>query len=235
MSKNWLKMVSHTALLSFALAVIVVASAPKLGKFDVPELPMPDGSGDTPEMVVDLVPAAAKAASPGKMKLSSLRGKVVLMDMFWSKCPHCKEHAPHIVAIYNQYRERGFTVLGLAKDNKDEAEEVKSVKEYMTQAKINYPIGFITNELVAYYADSRNHGVPQMVLFGHDGKMVLRQISWSESIEKYIKDAIEEQLAKMPAKPVEKTPEKTPAAAKPAAKPSAKPSAKPTQQKSKRG
>ncbi len=229
MSKNWLKAVFQAVILTFTLAMLAVASAPRLGMLDIPELPMPDGSGDTPEMLVDMVPATA-AARPAKLKLSSLRGKVVLMDMFWSKCPHCQEHAPHIVALYNQYRDRGFTVLGLAKDSKDEADEVKSVKDYMATAKINYPTGFITTELVAYYADSRNHGVPQMVLFGADGKMVLREISWSDAIEKKLKAAIEEQLAKAPAKAVESKP----ATANPATKPAAKPAAKPAQQKSKR-
>lgn len=224
MSKNWLKVVAQTVFLSLVFAAMVVASAPRLGEFDIPELPMADGSGDTPEMMVDLVPANA-AAKPAKFKLSGLRGKVALLDMFWSKCPHCVDHAPHVVTIYNQYRDRGFTVLGVAKDSKDAPDEVKSVKDYVAAAKINYPVGFITTEVVAYYADSRNHGVPQMVLFGADGKMVLREISWNENIEKKLKAAIEEQLAKMPATPA-KAVEQTP---------KAKPAAKQTQQKSKRG
>ncbi len=226
MSKNLFKAIFQATVFSFAIAILAVASTPKLGASDIPELPMADGSGDTPEMIVDLVPATV-AAKPGKLKLSSLRGKVVLMDMFWSKCNHCQEHAPHVVAIYNQYKDRGFTILGLAKDSKDSAEEVKSVKDYMTTAKINYPIGFVSTELVAYYADTRNHGVPQMVLFGADGKMVFREIGWNENIEKKLKDTIEEQLAKMPAKAVEQTPATV--------KPAGKPAAKPSQQKSKRG
>ena len=226
MSKNLFKALFQAAFLSLAVVVFAVGSTPRLGVLDIPELPMPDGSGDTPEMMVDLVPATA-AAKPGKLKLSSLRGKVALIDMFWSKCNHCQEHAPHVVAIYNEYKDRGFTVLGVAKDSKDSAEEVKSVKEYMAAAKINYPIGFITTEVVAYYADNRNHGVPQMVLFGADGKMVYREIGWNENIEKKLKGLIEEQLAKLPAKSAEEKPATV--------KPAGKPVAKPVRQKSKRG
>jgi len=196
--RMWLKSATRAALLSFVFVAMVVAAAPKLGIEDIPELPKPDGSGDTPEMIVDLVQAApgAQSAKASQMKLSSLYGKVTLLDMFWSKCPHCEEHAPHIVAIYNQYRDKGFGVLGLATDRKEDPTAMKSVKDFMTKAKINYNVAFITNEVVAYYADSRNHGVPQMVLFGADGKMVLREIGWNENIEKKLKAAIEEQLAK---------------------------------------
>lgn len=205
--RMWLRSAARAALLSFVFAAMVIAAAPKLGVEDIPELPKPDGSGDTPEMIVDLVQATtgASAAKASQMKLSSLYGKVTLLDMFWSKCPHCEEHAPHIVAIYNQYRDKGFGVLGLATDRKEDPTAMKSVKDFMTKTKINYNVAFITNEVVAYYADSRNHGVPQMVLFGADGKMVLREIGWNENIEKKLKAAIEEQLAKAtPATPAAK-------------------------------
>lgn len=216
MSKNWLKTPFHATLLSFVFVMMVVAGAPRLGIMDVPELPIADGSGDTPEMLVDLV--SATGGKQEKLKLSSLRGKVVMIDMFWSQCPHCEEHAPHIVEIYNQYRQKGFTVLGLATDPKDDKQSDGRVKGFMTKAKINYPVGYLTTEIVAYYADSRNHGVPQMVLFGTDGKMVLREIGWNENVSKKVKETIEAELAKMPT-----------------VKPGSKASAKPAQNKFKNG
>jgi len=216
MSKNWLKTVFQAGLLSFAFAMLVVAGAPRMGVADVPELPMADGSGDTPEMIVDLVSLAA--GKQEKLKLSSLRGKVAMIDMFWSQCPHCEEHAPHIVEIYNEYKQRGFTVLGLATDPKDDKLSDGRVKGFMNKAKINYPVGYISTEVVAYYADSRNHGVPQIVLFGPDGKMALREIGWNDNISKKVKEAIEAQLAKMPT-----------------VKPGSKASAKPVQNKTKQG
>lgn len=215
MSKNWFKGIFSASLLSAVFALVVVAGAPKLGAQDVPELPMADGSGDTPEMLIDLVPSATGQT---QMKLSSLRGKVVMLDMFWSQCPHCEEHAPHIVEIYNAYRQRGFSVVGLATDLKDDKETPGRVKAFMAKAKINYPVGYVTNEVVAYYADSKNHGVPQMILFGADGKMALREIGWNENVSKKVKDAIEAQLAKTPT-----------------VKPGSKASAKPNQNKTKHG
>ena len=183
-----------------ALILLSAAATPRLGAEDIPELPMPDGSGDTPEMIVDLLPNTIGPVvnQQKQLKLSSLRGKVVLIDMFYSKCPHCEEHAPHVVELYNQYRARGFTVLGLATDRKEKKDDVESVKAFVSLAKINYPVGFLTPEVIAYYMDSHDHGVPQMVLFGPDGKMAIRRIGWNEKISKEMRAAIEAQLAKMP-------------------------------------
>lgn len=183
--------------MTMALALVVLAS-PRLGQEDVPELPSPDGSGEVPEMIVSLISnPAVGAGQPSKLKLSSLRGKVVMLDMFWSKCPHCKDHAPHMVEIYNQYKGRGFSVLGLATDKNDER-GINDVRGFLRETKINYPTAFVTTEVVAYYADPRNHSVPQMVLFGADGKMVKRWIGWTDQIDKEVRAAIEAQIGKVP-------------------------------------
>lgn len=180
--------------------LLSVAATPRPGAEDVPELPMPDGSGDTPEMIIDLLPnnVGPVVNQQKQIKLSSLRGKVVMIDVFLSTCPHCEEHAPHIVELYNQYRDRGFTVLGLATDNKEDKDKLESVKAFVSLAKINYQVGFLTPEVIAYYMDNHDHGVPQMVLFGPDGKMAIRRIGWNEKVSKEMRAAIEAQLAKMP-------------------------------------
>jgi len=218
---NSLKPFFKVSLLIRAFAVscvllLSVAATPRIGVEDVPELPMPDGSGDTPEMIIDLLPGGVDQQK--QLKLSSLRGKVTLIDVFLSTCPHCEEHAPHIVELYKQYRDRGFTVLGLATDNKDNKDSVESVKAFVSLAKIEYPVGFMTPEVIAYYVDNHDHGVPQMILFGPDGKMAKRLIGWNEKNSKEMRAAIEAQLAKMPT-----------------VKPGSKASSRPVTQKTKQG
>ena len=195
MINSKLLMRSLTLTLTFAL---VVLASPRLGQEDMPALPMPDGSGEVPEMILSMITnPAVGAGQPSKVKLSSLRGKVVLLDMFWSQCPHCRDHAPHIVEIYNQYKARGFTILGLATDKSDN-KGVNDVRKFLAETKINYPNAFVTTEVVSYYADPRNHSVPQIVLFGADGKMVKRWIGWTDEIGKEVRATIEGQLGKAP-------------------------------------
>ena len=129
---------------------------------DTPELPAPDGSSDTPEIEVTMIDGK-------KVKLSSLRGKVCVIDMFASWCTHCQDHAPHMVKSYNQFKAQGFTMMSLATDQKD---KVADVKKFVKDYGLNYPVGFLSNEVLAYYADSHNHNVPQVVLFGKIGQSV---------------------------------------------------------------
>lgn len=182
-----------TLLLSFCLSLIASVAVTA----NAQDLPKADGSGDTPDMLVELYSPTGAAKS---VKLSSLRGKVVLMDIFWSRCPHCEEHAPQIVQLYNQYRQRGFTVIGLATDRKDSKDDVANLKGFLERTKINYPIGFLTGEIRFNYADPKDTGVPQIIIFGADGKMALREVGWTPAQADKVKKAIEAQLAKAPAR-----------------------------------
>lgn len=182
--------------LSFGFALIVIAAAPRAGFAELQDLPKADGSGDLPDMMVDLFSSVPSAKTPKSMKLSSLRGKVALVDIFWSRCPHCEEHAPHIVELNNQYRQRGLTVLGLATDRKDSQDDLNSLKGFLERTKLNYQIGFLSGEIRMNYADPKDAGVPQIILFGADGKMILREIGWTPAQHEKIKKAIEAQLAK---------------------------------------
>ena len=173
------------------------ASDALIPREDIPELPAADGSSDTPEIEVTMIDGK-------KVKLSSLRGKVCVIDMFASWCTHCQDHAPHMVKAYNQFKTQGFTIMSLATDQKD---KVADVKKFIKDYGLNYPVGFLSNEVMAYYADSHNHNVPQVVLFGKNGKMLKRWIGWSETYTKELTTLVEGEIGAASSSATETKPE----------------------------
>ncbi len=54
------------------------------------------------------------------LKLSSLKGKIVLLDFWASWCRPCRVENPHVVELYKKYKSKGFTVYSVSLDQKRE-------------------------------------------------------------------------------------------------------------------
>lgn len=110
----------------------------------------------------------------GKVMLSQLvpKGKYTLVDFWASWCPYCIKELPEMKALYTDYKDKGFDIVGVAV--RDKSEDTQAMAE---KKEIPWKILFNTQKVP--YDIYGFSGIPHHMLIGPDGTIISR----GESVE----------------------------------------------------
>jgi len=87
------------------------------------------------------------------LSISSLKGKVVLVDFWTYTCINCIRTLPHVTSWYDKYKDRGFVVIGVHTPEFQFEHDTQNVLNAIKMYNIHYPIAQ-DNE----YATWNNYG-----------------------------------------------------------------------------
>jgi peroxiredoxin len=104
------------------------------------------------------------------MRLSDLHGQVVVLNFWASWCGPCVTEMPAFDRIYNDYRERGVTFLGI-----DTQDVELAAKAFADRIDVSYPLAVDeTGRLAVEFGQVGSDGVfalPTTVIIGADGRV----------------------------------------------------------------
>jgi peroxiredoxin len=127
----------------------------------------------------------SQADPNGKMvQLTDFRGKYVLVDFWASWCRPCRMENPNVVAAFNKYKAKGFTVLGVSMDSNREAWLAAVQQDMLAWTQLSDLKGW-GNEVGKLYGVT---GIPANYLIDKDGKIIAKDLRGA---------ALEEKLAEI--------------------------------------
>lgn len=115
-------------------------------------------------------------------RLSDYRGKVVLVNLWATWCGPCRMEVPDLVAAYNRYEQRGFTVLAV-----NQGEGRDDVAAFAGQYGIKFPVLLDPDGRIRMYYPYR--GIPTSFIVDRDG--IVRKIWVGTMPEEAIKQIVE--------------------------------------------
>ena len=123
----------------------------------------------------------------GNVTLSKLHGRIVVMDFWATWCGPCRFSLPSLEVIYQQYHDRGVSVLLI-----NQGEKAEAVRQW-AQRRFTAPILLDRDSHVGTQYDVQ--GIPKLVLVDQSGNILYEHEGYGGGLERNLKAILDKLLA----------------------------------------
>ncbi len=117
-------------------------------------------------------PALTFTTMEGKqIRLSDLRGKIVLINFWATSCGICLKEMPDLIRTYQQYRSRGFEVIAVAMHY----DKPSDISAYVRKQGLSFPVVFDKDGKLAREFDQVG-GTPTTFIIDRSGRRISKTV-----------------------------------------------------------
>ena len=103
--------------------------------------------------------------------LQSMKGKVVVVDVWATWCAPCIERFPHMVQLHNQYKDKGVEFVSMSVDDREDKAAVDKARQFVIQQKAAFPNYLMDENIMQSFEKLGVQGIPDVFLYDRTGKL----------------------------------------------------------------
>lgn len=119
--------------------------------------------------------------------LSELKGKLIILDFWYRRCPPCIKLMPKLNKLYEKYKEEGVIVIGI-----NDIDSKESITKYFNLKNYSYPSSFKNPRNL-----SKTVGInsfPTTIIIGQNGEIIKELIGYEKGVYSKIHKIIREEI-----------------------------------------
>lgn len=118
------------------------------------------------------------------VRLSQLRGKVVMLNIWTTWCPPCRKEMPTMEALYRRLQDADFVMLAVSQD----VDGHKTVLPYLKEGGYTFPVLLdVRGEVGKRYGVT---GYPETFIIDRQGNIVYHHIGYNDWAQPAVEDAL---------------------------------------------
>ncbi len=126
-----------------------------------------------------------------EVTLSDFEGSVVILDLWATWCPPCRQEIPFLVSLYEEFRDDGLVVVGVGLDQGG----APTLAPFVEDNSITYPILVGNRDVQTRYGVT---GIPTTFMIGRDGRISIKHVGYHPSMADQMREEVVKLLGGTP-------------------------------------
>jgi thiol-disulfide isomerase/thioredoxin len=120
-------------------------------------------------------PATAVALRPvhfdgWKRELASLKGNVVVVDVWATWCVPCLDRFPHIVDLSRRFRDQGVAVISISVDDREDKRAVEMARKFLAEQNAAFRNYLMDENILDAFEKLGVQGIPAVFVYDRTGR-----------------------------------------------------------------
>jgi len=149
----------------------------------------PEGTEDNVGTAIGQVPPPFELPDleGNVVSLSDFEGDVIILDMWATWCPPCRQEIPFLVSLYEEYKDRGLAVVGVGLDRGG----ASVLAPFVEENGVTYTILVGDDSIGRLYGVS---GIPMTLMIDRNGLVASKEVGFAPSMEEGMRAKVLELL-----------------------------------------